>query len=262
MQPAVAPLLKGFGPSGGAGSPPAAPSLSVVDNQDGTQTATISSSTTGSTNVVFTQAAGSSTWTNSGSRAGDGTVSLSLANGRYFIYVRSFLNSQYNVSEVDVLWVNDGTGGLALDHAPSTILQHLLVTMGLGTYPPDAGAWPISATKEPDTPDNCITIYDTVGQIHGRDQIAGDRLEHYGIQFRIRSNNPAVGFPKAKSISTQIDRNVRLESVTIDGTQYIVWAITRTSAVIPLPPATGGTQVPDTKRRLWTINAIVSIRQL
>lgn len=258
----VALPLRGFGPTTGGGSPPANPTISVVDNQDGTQTLTISNSSVGSSNVVFAQSAGTETWTNSGSRVGNGTVTLTLTNGRYFLYVRSELNSQFAVSEVEVLWINDGTGGLALDHAPSAIIQHLLVTMGLGTYPSDSGLWPISATKEPDLPDNCVTIYDTVGVQHGRDQIQGDKLEHYGIQFRIRSNDPIAGYAKAKNISTQVDRNVRLENVTISGDQYVVWAITRTSAVIPLPPTSSGMEVPTSKRRIWTINAIVAIRQI
>ena len=64
--------------------------LAVADVADGaTATATISSSS-GGANIVYTQnvdgTLGSGTWTNSGSRTGDGTVTLTLSKGYYWSY--------------------------------------------------------------------------------------------------------------------------------------------------------------------------------
>lgn len=70
------------------------PTISIVDNADGTSTATISGSDGGSTNSVYTgtwsgDAGSVSSWTLSGSRTGDGTVSLTLSDGYYWAYVIS-----------------------------------------------------------------------------------------------------------------------------------------------------------------------------
>jgi len=61
--------------------------LSIVDNADGTgAVATVSGSDAGSTNTVYTVAAGGTLWTSRGSRTGDGTVALSLSTGYHFAY--------------------------------------------------------------------------------------------------------------------------------------------------------------------------------
>lgn len=105
-------LLTGFG-AGLAPSPPDAPTLSVADDGDDTgATATIADSSAGSANVVYTRAVsggiGSTSWTNSGNRTGDGTVSLSLAAGYYWAYVESTLNSQVVTSNVVYFVVTTG----------------------------------------------------------------------------------------------------------------------------------------------------------
>jgi len=96
-------LLRGFGASGSALPGPDTPVLAVADDADNTgATATITASTSGSENIVFTRAVsgglGTSPWVSSGNRTGNGTVSLNLAAGYYMAYVQSTLNSQQTVS--------------------------------------------------------------------------------------------------------------------------------------------------------------------
>ena len=99
MRRIVANLYRGFGPSSGTppATPPATPALSQpADKADGTgATATISGSTAGSANTVYTApwtgAGGNLTWTASATRTGDGAVSLSLSNGFYLVYCESVL---------------------------------------------------------------------------------------------------------------------------------------------------------------------------
>lgn len=85
--------------AGGGGTAPNTPALSQpADNGDGTgATASISGSSAGSTNTVYTApwaGAGTSlTWTASATRTGDGSVSLSLADGFYAAYCESVLSS-------------------------------------------------------------------------------------------------------------------------------------------------------------------------
>lgn len=87
-------LYRGYGPVGGGGSPPATPSLSVVANNNGTATATVSGSTSGSTNeieVIGLGSLGAESWTDAGSRTGDGDVTLTLSNGSYSARCQSTL---------------------------------------------------------------------------------------------------------------------------------------------------------------------------
>jgi uncharacterized protein DUF3168 len=76
---------------------PPMPTLTITDHGDGTgATATISGSTAGSTNtvdVVGLASNGSLNWTNGGSRAGDGTVALALADGHYLAVAVSTLSA-------------------------------------------------------------------------------------------------------------------------------------------------------------------------
>lgn len=104
----VATLLRGFGPAEISGSvdPPAAPTLSIADNGDGSgAVVTISGSELGSVNVVFVQTLTGS-WSVAGSRSGDGEVSLSLAAGQFLAYAQSTLGGQ-SVSSVVLFSVSD-----------------------------------------------------------------------------------------------------------------------------------------------------------
>lgn len=69
--------------------------LTFSDAQDGTGgTATVAGSTGGTSNVVYTMSAtqallSSPSWVNSGSRTGDGAVTLTLTSGYYWAYVEN-----------------------------------------------------------------------------------------------------------------------------------------------------------------------------
>lgn len=82
-----------FGPSSvtGGGSPPAAPTATWADAGDGTGGTLTIDGEAGASHAVYVQAmnplAGS--WTAAGSRAGDGTVALTLDEGSYWLYVLS-----------------------------------------------------------------------------------------------------------------------------------------------------------------------------
>jgi hypothetical protein len=145
--------------------------------------------------------------------------------------------------------------GLLL-HSPADIVRNLLVSLGLGTYPTDPpGTWPIYATVEPSLPDNCITVFDTGSTSSGRIHTSGEQQEHHGIQIRIRSTTHIVGYPRARALAIAIDENIYQEVVAIENTTYLVHCINRVGDVISL-----GKEVPTTKRNLYTINAMVSVR--
>lgn len=150
----------------------------------------------------------------------------------------------------------------SLAHSPADVIRHLLIGLGLGTNPADGEAWPVYVSSEPDRPDSVITTYDTSGRLNGRTQVDGEVQEHHGIQIRVRDANPAAGFKKANEIAIALDETVYLDTVAIEdvvGTgvsRYLVWNVSRVSGIFSL-----GKDVETSKRNLFTINAVVSLRR-
>jgi hypothetical protein len=161
-----------------------------------------------------------------------------------------------------------------LDHSPADVLRWLLVQQGStllaqaggsGTLVIDPGVlgdWPCFVGGEPDSPDNCVTIYDTQGRDEGRTNIDRERQEHPGIQFRIRSTTPLVGYQKAQQIAVAVDQIVFLLSAVpayqgLPARTYSIPAVTRTTNVIPI-----GKDVPNTKRSIFSINAVMVLREV
>ena len=150
---------------------------------------------------------------------------------------------------------------LILLHSQADIIGQALTDLSLGSVPSyddgtyNGGTWPVFTTNEPDLPDNCITVYDTQGRDYGRAMADGHRFEHPGIQVRVRAQTHAVGFLKARQLAEQMDLGfLQLQVVMPDDTLYTIDELSRTSDVIPL-----GVDNPQTKRHLFTINAVVTV---
>ncbi len=144
----------------------------------------------------------------------------------------------------------------SLAHSPADIVRYLLIDKSLGTLPSDGGSWPIFADGEPDAPDSVITVYNMAGRLGGRTQVDGEQQEHPGIQIRIRDPDSRGGGTKARAIAIALDESIRLDNVTIGDNVYKVYAISRIGSVLSL-----GKEVPSSKRNLFTINAVVALRQ-
>ena len=144
----------------------------------------------------------------------------------------------------------------SLANSPAEIVQQLLVDLSLGTLPSVGGSWPIYQGREPSTPDKVITVYGTSGKLQGRLHPTGDQQIQHGFQVRVRATTHSVGQAKANAIAVALDQDVLRDIVTIGSNVYVVYAVTRTSDVIPL-----GKESPTSKRNLFTLNATVSLRQ-
>lgn len=145
----------------------------------------------------------------------------------------------------------------SLSHSTAEVVRALLIGLGQGTDVTGGLAWPIYVGNEPDSPDNCITIYNTQGNDLGRVQFTGGKVEHHGIQVRIRGFGERVGFLKSRQITLALDTQSRLILVSVLTSNYLVLSVNRTSDVLPI-----GKQVPSNRLDLFTINALVSLRQL
>lgn len=143
-----------------------------------------------------------------------------------------------------------------LTHSPADVIAQVLINLGLGTDPSGSGSWPVHVFTEPDSPDNCLTVYETTGESHGRDQITGETQEHYGIQVRVRSASPKTGYTKARDIAVKLAKNVLRTPVTIDSSTYLVQSVDKISNVLPV-----GMDAPESRRHLFTINSLTSVKE-
>lgn len=120
-----------------------------------------------------------------------------------------------------------------------------------------SGVWPCYVGVEPDSPDECITLDDTTGQGDGRDMNGGELNAHMGLQFRFRSLTAKSGWTKAQAVRAWLSEQVFAMTVTIDSSTYRVHCFSKIGQVLKL-----GTDGPNSKRWLHTLNAMISIRQL
>ena len=109
---------------------------------------------------------------------------------------------------------------------------------------------------EPDRPDNCITVYNTTPNEHGRVMHDGQMQRHHGIQVRVRSTTHPVGWAKAKAIATALAKDVFEALVTISGSTYLVWAVCQRGNIAVLG------KDKNSSRRLFTVNATLHVRAL
>jgi hypothetical protein len=92
----------------------------------------------------------------------------------------------------------------SLDHFPADIIRQLLIDLGVG-LDITATDWPAFSQKEPDSPDNVITVFDTMGRDLGRTNPDSVRSERYGIQVRVRGGDIDATGVRARSIAMALD---------------------------------------------------------
>lgn len=171
-------LLRGWG--GSTLTPPNVPTLSAVDNGDGTgAVATVAGSTTGSTNTIYYQKVDGdfpdSGWTAGDSRTGNGTVDVAILPGLYWLMVRSTTSGGTVESAAIYLLVTSGADsifeqcldavvakiqGLSLTGVSSGQIQRRKVPWARGFTPPFIAVCPLPETMSPNAGTN---LRDDVG---------------------------------------------------------------------------------------------------
>ena len=147
----------------------------------------------------------------------------------------------------------------SLTHSPADIARRLLISLGLGSDPSPTGTadWSVYVGAEPQSPDNCITLFDTEGRISGNTQPDGEIQEYHGLQIRVRGADYATGYTRARRIAVALDTDVERDSVTISSNTYCACSVTRVSDVIHL-----GQDKPASRRQVFVINALANVRPL
>lgn len=148
-----------------------------------------------------------------------------------------------------------------LKHTPADITRRLLVVTGHGTAPSSAASWPVYVHKEQDTPDNCVTVYNTSPRDMGR-YMHGDLNRYYGVQIRVRSSADGtydaetLGRQKAEDIIQSLAIDYRQESIIFDGATYLIHAFVSIQG-----PQSLGADASNSNRWLTTLNAELVVQQ-
>lgn len=151
-------------------------------------------------------------------------------------------------------------------HSPADVMRKLLINAGYMSDPivvtPTPTSWPGYKDAEPDKPDNVVTTYDTEPQLDAHGQVTGQSFQHWGVQVRVRGTTHAVGFGKADAIRVvlnegQVDSTVSFSSTSDGGAAtYLVHSSAQNTV------RRMGMDSPTTKRHLFTINCLATIKRV
>lgn len=141
-------------------------------------------------------------------------------------------------------------------HSAAYVLRSVLIALSQVTAPSSQTSWPAFVSNEPNLPDDCVTLYNTLGTDDGRAMIDGKVFKHKGIQVRVRSLDEPTGWNKIMELQVAVAEHIRNYSVTIDSESYLVQAVTRIQDPTPI-----GTE-QTSKRLLFTMNCTMSYKQL
>lgn len=148
-------------------------------------------------------------------------------------------------------------------HSPALIIAKALTALNLGTEVPTdpmtpLSPWPVYAGKEPSAPDNVITVYTTVGTDDPREMF-GTLHQHYGFQVRVRAAKAEDGEVKGYAIRRALAEDVTKSTVYVGSanTPYYIQCCARIGQLLDL-----GDDKPQTARRLFTLNAVATLRPL
>lgn len=155
-------------------------------------------------------------------------------------------------------------------HSTGEVIRRLLINMALGADPPPPSpqgtTWPVYAPKEPDSPDNVITVQGTAGVVGPSNMIDGEFNTLEGFQVRVRGANNHLAARKANAIADGLQRItwkvITCPAVTKDGQTVPAGTYKVQQVSISSGPIELGNESPESKRYLFTINGLVSMSQV
>lgn len=144
-----------------------------------------------------------------------------------------------------------------IEHNAAQLLVPYLVSKGVASNPGTGNLWPAYINFLPEQPDEALCVFDTVGEVQGREMRGGQWLEKPGIQIMIRAKTNANGVNRGLKIINALKElymfNVTLTSPT---KQYQIHSFQRTSPTYPLGQEEGGS------RLLYTLNGLITYGEL
>jgi hypothetical protein len=144
-----------------------------------------------------------------------------------------------------------------VNHGAADLTRWYLVLDGVGTDPDDGDDWPVHVGREADSPDDCLTCYDTTGTDDGRSMPTGEAMQHRGVQVRVRATDYRTGYSKARDVRAALEE-AHQETVTPpgDAETYLIHCYARIGDVLPLG------REPHSSRYVFTVNAVTPVRRV
>lgn len=145
--------------------------------------------------------------------------------------------------------------GLVEDWTPADLVAELVITnLGLMTDPALGGSWPLFVGHEPDSPNNCGTVYDVTGDLEVGLMSGGLAVMHHGVEIKLRGVDTEATWIRLNTIMSNLN-TIQNEIVVFGGLNYVINALTRVSTIQSL-----GKESFNTKRlNLYTIFYQVTI---
>lgn len=110
--------------------------------------------------------------------------------------------------------------------SPAKVIRAYLVANGLGVLPAAAGSpdWKVFVGKEPQDPDNIITVYNPAGLIELKNMRDGEQFVHHGVQFRFRNLDYELGWAKGIAVKDLMTKGTKMSPVAVpgDSTDWII----------------------------------------
>jgi len=143
-----------------------------------------------------------------------------------------------------------------LNTSPSSILASYIINESEAmALPSSAGDWPLFVSYLPDSEQDAGAVYDTTGLKDGR-LMAGQTIQHYGIQLKIKSKIYEEGWAKIDNIATSLDQ-VLNTIVSAGGGNYEIQNITRGAPVL-----FQGTETKGKRLNIFTVNLLMTVKQI
>lgn len=142
-----------------------------------------------------------------------------------------------------------------MTHSPADVLLQLLIDLGTVSDPTGTGEWRGYVDKEPERPDEVVTIFNTKAFDNGR-LMVGEVQGAYGIQVRVRAKTPTVGWAKAHAIQSVLESTIVRNFVVLGAARYSVHCVVKIGRVLTI-----GKESQTSQRSIYTINCGVQITQ-
>lgn len=149
---------------------------------------------------------------------------------------------------------------MGVNYSPADILCQLLIDTGDLSDPEQTiDGWPGFVEGEPDTPDNCVTFYNTAdkGGGDGRSMVTGEGFQHNGIQVRVRGKTSVAAYDKATSVKATLEQTA-MRWVSLGNSAFVVCAISGASS----PLALGRGDRSARGRQVYTMDMFLTYRDV
>lgn len=149
--------------------------------------------------------------------------------------------------------------------SPGHVVGKLLRDLSLGVAGGGGSVqpWQVFVDDQADQPDRVITVYNTSGRFDAYTQPDKERVGPEGVQLRIRAERGSPAWDKVNEIALAFDNDVEHNTVIIPADQYSpsprsyhVASVSRQGMIVN--QGFDG----ESKRRVFTFNALVYVRQI